>query len=180
LSQNIIFRSLYCTFIATIFCLATTCTTSPGAPSSLGVSASAARPSSVNLRLAKADGQVLEVAQLRGKKVLLFLFATYDLGSQAALEPLVRFLKKYPAVSAVGIALQPDAAKFLPMYADYWSLTFPLTFDSEKVIIPGLSDLGPVAAIPAFILLDEKGVIVARITGAATEQQLDGLLRAVQ
>jgi peroxiredoxin len=147
-----------------------------GDGSTLG-GAEVTKRSSIDLRLTKADRQVLDIAQFRGKKVLLFLFATFDLASQAALAPLLAFLKKHPAIHAVGVALQPDPAKLLPMYSAYWSIPFPLTFDSEKAIVPGRSDLGTIGLIPVYILLDEYGTIVHRIDGAATERQLEGLLR---
>jgi peroxiredoxin len=177
--RDIVLRALQNGMIVAISCscFLNACATSYYSDgSTLGAAGVTQRPS-INLRLTQADRQVVEIAQLRGKKVLLFLFTTFDLASQAALTPLLAFLKTHPAINAVGVALQPDPTKLLPLYSAYWSIPFPLTFDSEKVIIPGQSDLGTIGAIPTYILLDEQGTIVNRIDGAATARQLEGLLK---
>lgn len=177
LYRNIVLRMRQNGLIGAILCLLSACAASHYGDGSTLRGAQGAQRSSIDLRLTQADRQVVEIAQLRGKKVLLYLFTTFDLASQAALTPLLAFLKKHPAIYAVGVALQPDPTKFLHIYSEYWSIPFPLTFDSEKVIIPGRSQLGTIGAIPTYILLDENGAIVNRIDGAATEQQLEGLLK---
>jgi hypothetical protein len=124
-----------------------------------------------DLSLARANGSRVELASLPGPK-LVFLFATYDEASQFALVPLSSFLESEPRISAIGIALQPDAKTFLDMYKRSLGVTFDLYYDPDNQILQAHSALGPLRSIPAFVALDSEGRIRQLMYGAANPAQL--------
>lgn len=127
-----------------------------------------------------ADGRPLELAALRGKPVLLFMFATYDTASQLTLARLEAVLKRQTFVTVVGIALQPDAQRFLELYQQTLSVSFLLSYDPHGTILRGNTALGHVDAIPLLVALDEQGVARALHYGAATDAQLTDLIESIR
>jgi len=162
-------------WLALAICLFAGCATATGGQL-LANDPAAESADALDLDLRQPDGTPFQLASWRGKPVLLFLFATYDLGSQAALKPLLDVLKRHASIFALGIALQPDPAKLLKLYGEYWSIPFPLTFDPKGVIVPGQSGLGPIPVIPAYFMLDGRGAVIGRFFGVAQEPELEKLL----
>ena len=58
---------------------------------------------SVELALRAADGTFIDVGDLRGGVVLLFMLGTYDGASQMQLMPLRAFHERHPEVEILGI-----------------------------------------------------------------------------
>ena len=58
----------------------------------------------LDLGVRLSDGQWVELADLRGTPVLVFVFATFDAVSQASLTPLRPFVPQHPEIVVVGIA----------------------------------------------------------------------------
>jgi hypothetical protein len=126
----------------------------------------------LDLTLARSDRALFQLAELRGKPTLLFLFATYDGNSQLALTHLERLLQHEKRLAVLGIALQPNAPEFLDPYRDALSVTFPLSYDPAGVVLRGETGLGPIASVPAFVSLGARGQVLGVRYGALTEPQL--------
>jgi len=135
----------------------------------------AARAEPLALTLARSDGTLVELATLYGKPTLLFLFATYDANSQLALTELLRFSEREPGIALIGVAVQPDAKTFLELYRQALSIPFALYFDPENQLLRGVSALGRLRAVPAFVALDAGGQMRAQLYGAPTLAQLHTL-----
>ena len=134
-------------------------------------------PEPLELALRTTTGEFVDVGDLRGRPTLLFLFATFDGVSQAALRPLARFVRAHPDVHVLGIAAQPNAAPLLEAYQLALSPAFTLAYDPEERITEGTSNLGDVDTVPTYIMLDADGMEVARHTGFAGENKLERLLQ---
>jgi cytochrome oxidase Cu insertion factor (SCO1/SenC/PrrC family) len=130
----------------------------------------------VTLVLRTADAKPLPLAALRGQRVLLFIFTTYDDVSQLALTALEQFLLGRPKLEVVGVAVQPDPQRLLPLYRDSLGVSFELAFDPNNGIVAGGSELGEIETIPTYIVLDARGRIVARYTGALEGADLQELV----
>ncbi|HEX2676027.1 MAG TPA: TlpA disulfide reductase family protein [Polyangiales bacterium] len=153
--------------------LATACV----AKSAASTSTTAAQQLPVlEMTLARPDGSRFELGAMRGKPMLLFLFATYDDPSQLALNYLERTLRREPDLATLGIALQPDAASFLEPYRSALSVSFPLSFDPNGDVLHGQTALGRIASIPCFVVLDAEGHIVATRYGVLREAELHELI----
>lgn len=133
-------------------------------------------PVPVELELRTPAGVPIFLGDLRGRPVLIFVFATFDGVSQASLRPLSRFVRHHPEVQVIGIAVQPGAETLLDAWAHALSPPFTVTYDPHERISTGTSDLGGVDQIPTYVLLDSRGLEVDRHVGFASERKLDRML----
>ena len=134
----------------------------------------------VELELTDVSGRPFGVQDLRGKPVLLFMFATYDSASQVALLTLERFARANTDIAVIGIAAQPQAEQLLPLHRDTLNIRIPLAYDKDEHLINGRSALGRIDAIPSYVLLDANGRVRARQTGALDEPHLEQLVARVR
>ncbi len=150
----------------------------PSAATSSAIGTSHARPTQVpvELSLSTAEGEYIEIADLRGREAIVVLFATFDTPSQMAWMPLASFAEAHPEVTILGIAIQPDARFLLPPYASALSLPFTLAFDPEETILPGTSSLGPAPGVPGYVVLDADGYETTRHEGLLDQSGLEALL----
>jgi peroxiredoxin len=130
----------------------------------------------LDLTLTSDAGRNLELAALRGRPTLLFLFATYDPISQLALTPLMAASKTQPDVTVVGVAVQPDAREFLKPFRDALDIPFALYFDGSGALLQGKTALGRIPGIPAYVALDAQGHVRATFFGVAKAQDLEALI----
>jgi hypothetical protein len=144
-------------------------------PGTIGQSRGAPDPRAVELALRRTTGEWIHVGDLRGRPVLLFVFATFDGVSQAALQPIGRFLRHHRDVHVLGIAAQPDAAQLLDPYERALTPPFFLTYDPEGYVATGTSPLGSIDAVPTFIMLDASGHEVERHVGFPGTRTLERL-----
>ena len=134
----------------------------------------------VELGLRTVDGRWLEVRDLRGKPVLLFLFATFDTGSQAALKPLRSFVSQHDEVQVLGIAVQPRATQLVQAWAYALDPPFIVGVEPYGRIENGESSLGKIESVPTYILLDAAGYERERVTGLQNGRQLSELAGSVE
>lgn len=119
----------------------------------------------MELALRRSDGTFLDIGELRGHVVVLFVLATFDGPSQATIRPLTRLIERDDDVQIVGIAAQQGARLLVDAYEHALQPPFPVTYDPEESVTAGTSAIGPLEAIPTLVVLDRRGVEVARHTG---------------
>jgi hypothetical protein len=134
----------------------------------------------IELTLRRADGTFIEVGELRGDVVLLFVFATFDATSQMVLTPLRAIAERFPDTRIIGIAAQPSARLLVDAYEHALSPPFIVTYDPEETVAEGQSALGEIEGVPTLIVLDRRGVEVARHFGFADEARIAELLAAAR
>lgn len=125
------------------------------------------------LALRDTHGEDVDLAAFHGRAVLLFLFATFDLPSQAALEPLQEVARQHPDLAVLGIALQPDPQDLLDIFASALHVEIPLTYETDNRLLRGLTDLGQIDGVPTYVLLDRRGAITKRWTGGLNATALN-------
>lgn len=159
-------------------CLLSACGGAQGTDGSATTAPSrAAEP--VELALRTPAGAFIDLGDLRGEPVVLFVFATFDAVSQAAARPLARFQRTHAAdTHVVGVAVQPNASELVGPWADALGVTFTVAYEPEPKILAGDTALGEIAGVPSYIVLDRDGVVVARYVGFASENKLERLLEA--
>jgi hypothetical protein len=133
----------------------------------------------LDLGLRLSDGRWLELADLRGMPVLLFVFATFDAVSQASLNPLREFVPQHPEVIVVGVAAQPRATQLVAAWAYALDPPFVVGADPYGKIENGKSSLGKIETVPTYILYDAEGHEIDRRTGILTEGDLTELVEPV-
>ncbi|MCW2615688.1 MAG: peroxiredoxin [Frankiales bacterium] len=118
--------------------------------------------------LPDADGNAVALADLRGQKVLLYVYpaaATPGCTTQAC-----DFQDSLPALQAAGYAvvgLSPDPPAKLAAFRDAEGLTFPLLSDPDKAVLTAYGAFGEkqlygktvVGVIRSTFVIDEQGVL---------------------
>lgn len=132
----------------------------------------------LELSLISDEGRTLQLSALRGRPVLLFMFATYDASSQLALAGLLRKLEGDTRITPIGVAVQPDARTFLAPFRAALELPFPIYIDATNVLLTGASALGKLPGVPAFVAVDPRGRIRRTVYGVATKEQLEELIES--
>ena len=136
-------------------------------------SSSAAR---LDLGFRLSDGRWLELADLRGTPVMLFVFATFDAVSQASLKSLRPFVPQHPEVIVIGIAAQPRASQLVEAWAYALDPPFVVGADPSGRVENGQTMLGKIEAVPTYILYDAQGYEIDRATGLLSEGDLAQLV----
>ena len=133
----------------------------------------------LDLGLRLSDGRWLELADLRGTPVLLFVFATFDAVSQASLKSLRPFVPQHPEVLVIGVAAQPRASQLVEAWAYALDPPFIVGADPYGHVENGESMLGKIETVPTYILYDAQGREIDRQTGLLTEGDLAKLVQPV-
>jgi len=147
--------------------------------SSAGSTGSSHAPRSdapITLHLRTSDGRTVATEDQLGSAFLLVVLATYDGVSQAAMRPLSRFARDHEDVLVLGILAQPDAETFVPLFEEAMSSPFAIAWDPNDTIARGVSDLGPLDAVPSYFAVDRAGRIAARHVGFMSERDLERMM----
>jgi len=131
----------------------------------------------LDLGLRLTDGRWVELAELRGTPVLLFVFATFDAVSQATLKSLRPFVPQHPELVVVGVAAQPRAGQLVEAWDYALDPPFVLGTNPYGLVENGESTLGKIDTVPTFILYDADGYEIARTTGLLSEADLAQLVK---
>lgn len=131
----------------------------------------------LDLGLRLTDGSWLELAELRGTPVLLFVFATFDAVSQASLKSLRPFVPQHPEVIVIGVAAQPRATQLAEAWAYALDPPFVVGANPYGRVENGESMLGKIETVPTYILYGANGYEIDRTTGLLTEGDLAELVK---
>ena len=130
----------------------------------------------LDLKVTNEQGRSLELAELRGRPSVLFLFTTYDATSQLALTPLILASQTEDRVTFIGIAVQPDARLFLGQFKKFLEIPFALYIDDTGALLQGTSALGKVPGVPAYVALDAEGHVRKTFFGVAKKDAIEELV----
>lgn len=161
-------------------CAATQTETSVNAADAVNVE-TPPRPEPIRLVLEDLAGRHLDVADHRGKAVLLLAFTIDNLASQALARVLERVARRHPDDLAV-IAIAGDTGDRLSLHTlvDTWRSVTGLervvvTLASDEVRM-GASALGSVERVPTLFMVNRAGVIVRRLETVLSEPQVEALI----
>lgn len=139
-----------------------------------------ARKAGPDFSLTTSSGASIALADLKGKVVLLDVWATWCTGCKVEIPWFVEFHKRYAAdgLTAVGVAMDEDGWTSVRPYLAQHPISYPVavgTFDLLQ------KTLGLPASLPVTLLIDRKGRIASTHSGvvdkAAFERELQQLLR---
>lgn len=133
----------------------------------------------LDLGIRLTDGRWLELADLRGTPLLLFVFATFDAASQASLKSLRPFVPQHPELIVIGIAAQPRAAPLAEAWVYALDPPFVVGANPYGYVENGESSLGKIQQVPTYILYDAGGYEIERTTGLLSEGDLAKLISPV-
>jgi len=123
------------------------------------------------------DAPDVTSARMRGKPTILVFLSTFDIASQAQ----ARFLsmvqrRREPPIHAAAIVLEPKENRALvAMFRQSLGLAYPVALGDDE-LIAGKGPFGDVRAVPATVVLDASGRIVARREGLLKDDELEAML----
>jgi hypothetical protein len=132
-----------------------------------------ARGPTIRLRLPAlaAPDTALDVADMRGRIVVIHVFASWSLSAQADVESLNRVHDRSAAV-VIGVGVDLDGAKTLRPWQRGSDARYPIAIASDDVRA-GRTDLGAVDRVPTTLILDRDGSEARRHVGPLPVGALD-------
>lgn len=118
----------------------------------------------VSLILPAADGGEIDFTRMRGRLIVVHVFATWSLASQADVEQLDAIATGDPTVAVVGLAVDLDGSVVVPPWQRGSSATYPIAL-ADDAVRAGRTPIGAIDEVPMTLLLDRSGGIVKRHVG---------------
>lgn len=118
------------------------------------------------------DGDPLDIADFRGKPVVVVVWGSWCTPCRAEAPDVVAAAQELGAQAQfVGINLRNPSTTEAKAYVRSFSITYPSFFSPDgKAMLQFPGTLGP-RSIPAFVVLDEQGRVAASIIGKLPSQQ---------
>ena len=117
------------------------------------------------LRAVDLQGETHDIADLRGKKVLLYFWATWCGACKLTSPTVDQYAAAHPDVTVLGVAMESDDAVRLGMGRTRRS--FPILPTTDEI-----SEAWPVHALPTTVLLDEQGQLAWQRVGVLLPGEL--------
>jgi hypothetical protein len=118
----------------------------------------------VSLILPAADGGEIDFTRMRGRLIVVHVFATWSLASQADVEQLDAIATGDPTVAVVGLAVDLDGSVVVPPWQRGSGATYPIAL-ADDAVRAGRSPIGTIEEVPMTLILDRSGGIVKRHVG---------------
>jgi peroxiredoxin len=166
---------------ATVLCLAMTASGCSGPERPASGSVSTERAPAVSMLLDRSDGMPIELADYRGRAVLVIAFVMDDLGSQALLRHAERLATEHPEDLAV-IAISGDRhprehhAELARVYRLVLELNHVDVVLATDEIRQGHSPLGEIERVPTTFLVNRAGSVARKLEGYLTYEDLSALI----
>lgn len=138
--------------------------------------------SSVHLVLQNASGAHFDLADHRGKALLVAAITTDNLMSQALVRDLERLAQAHDPADLAVVAVIGDTAPerdmpaILESYAHVVGLNRVVLASASDEVRAGNSDLGEIEHVPVLYFINRAGVMVRRIEGHPGYAALEGLI----
>lgn len=144
--------------------------TSRGHPSTAVGVPEVGRQEPVALVLPTADGRHIDLADYRGRAVLVLAFTTDNLACQAMVRDLERLARAHEGdLQVVGIAgddvTDAQLRQMLLAYRDVLELRHVEFSPGTPEVRGGVSALGQIDVVPTLFFLNRAGVVVRRLEG---------------
>jgi hypothetical protein len=165
-------RALLVPLLAAAF-IAGACGSAPSRASEPG----ARRGKPVEFLYGTPSGETLSSANTRGRVTVLLFVTTFDLPSQLMAKRLDVVARRHrPRVNAGAIALEPpNDAPLVEVFRSSLGLGYPVGL-TNGTLLDEKGPFGTIDQVPVLVVLDSRGVEVARAEGVVSEAELDAAL----
>jgi len=127
--------------------------------------------------LPDTSGRMLALSACRGKVMLLDIFVTWSLASEAAIPGYSALYLKYHSrgLCMIGIALDDLGSKVVVPFAAGMEIPYPVLLANERVK-DGSSPLGKLTVTPLLLLFDKSGRLMKVLAGYVDPRALEKLV----
>lgn len=129
-----------------------------------------------NFSLKTGEGQVVELAKLKGKVVVVNFWATWCGPCRSEIPGMLEVYGKYKekGVEIVGVSLDRGGWKDVTPFVKKFSITYPVVVGDGPLV----EAYGGVEAIPTTFFVDRKGNIVKKHVGYMSKEDFEKNIRA--
>ena len=120
------------------------------------------------------DGEMVELSDFEGKKVILNFWATWCKPCREEMPDLQSIYAERDE-DVVILAVNMDAHNDVKGFIDSYSVAFPVLLDKEDEV----SDMYQVISLPTTYFINEDGIIVQKHIGQITYEQLEETLAKI-
>ncbi len=126
------------------------------------------------LKVLEGPGKTLQLSSLRGKAVLVNLWATYCEPCKVEMPWLVELQKKYgpQGFQILGVAQDDADDKTILDFVHKMGLNYPILQGSNKI-----NDLYPSEGLPLSVYIDRSGKVVYRAVGLVSESVMEDAIK---
>lgn len=128
-----------------------------------------------NLALTDLQGNAIQISDLKGKKVIIDVWATWCPPCKKMLPELIAARKSLPAESVVIIGISNEPKDRLAEFAQKAQINYPIVALSDPLPAP----LDEIRGLPTLIFIDTQGVIRRAEEGWHSQEQIKTLLQTV-
>ncbi|MDB3945151.1 TlpA family protein disulfide reductase [Gammaproteobacteria bacterium] len=127
----------------------------------------------VNFRLPDLQGQLQDIAQYRGKWLVVNFWATWCGPCVAEIPELNAFeARRKQQANVIGIAFEKTPVDQIRRFVQQFNITYPILLIGEQPLVP----LEPLKGLPSTFLLSPRGEYLHAHVGPVTVGQLEELL----
>ena len=121
------------------------------------------------------NGHKLSLADHKGKVILLDFWASWCVPCQAEIPRFIEWQKKYGAqgFQVIGLSMDDDS-KAAKLFSRRYNLNYPVAMGSEKIA----ESYGGVLGLPANIIIDREGRIVAKHVGETDLNSMEAEIKS--
>jgi hypothetical protein len=137
----------------------------------------ARRGTPVRFAYGTPQGEVLSSETTRGRVTMLLFVTTFDLPSQLMAKRVEAVVRRHrPRANAGAIALEaPNQAPLVEVFKTSLGLSYPVAL-TNSTRVDERGPFGAVDQVPVLVVLDSRGVEVARAQGVVSEEELEQAL----
>ena len=127
----------------------------------------------VNFRLPDLQGRLQDIAQYRGKWLIVNFWATWCGPCVAEIPELNSFhARRKQQAAVIGIAFEKTPVDQIRQFVQEFNITYPILVIGEEPLVP----LEPLKGLPSTFLLSPRGEYLHAHVGPVTVGQLEQLL----
>ena len=140
-------------------------------------------PSTVGTHLALSlpalDGGTIDTARYRGKIVVLHVFTTWSMNSQAEVEQFVAVHQQYPdQIVVIGVGMDIDGYVLVSPWRKANAIPYLIGLATDAIRRGG-SALGKISQVPTTVVIDRRGLVTHRLDRPLAPGELDELVRGL-
>ncbi|MFC4404313.1 thiol-disulfide oxidoreductase ResA [Gracilibacillus xinjiangensis] len=123
------------------------------------------------------QSDTVRLEDLKGKGVMLNFWATYCEPCEREMPYMESLYPEYKEKGVEIIAVSVDATELvIDQFVDQYNLTFPVLHDKNSQVM----DAYGIRPLPTTFFIDEDGIVVERVIGELTLENLEGYLQKIE